>query len=108
METAAFAPGSGWGAEPAFRVVEGVHETRLGVTEEPAYEAIEVDYDPWRVSYDDLLDVFWAEHDVGRPTAIFPRTVEQHVAAEASRKRLGEVTTAIVAAGGRFMRATPS
>ncbi len=107
METATFAPGSGWGAEPAFCALDGVGETRLGVTEEPDYEAIEVDYDPWRISYDELLDVFWAEHASERPSAIFPRTVEQHVAAEASLRQTG-LAAELVTAGGRFRRSAPS
>ncbi len=64
------------------------------------------------MSYDDLLEVFWAGYDAGGRSAIFPHTVEQHVAAETSRrraeKRLGAVATEIVAAGGRFRRSNPS
>jgi peptide-methionine (S)-S-oxide reductase len=109
MEKATFAVGHG---EAAFRAVAGVHGTQTGSIE-PAYEAVELDYDPWKVSYDDLLDVFWAAHDPTRPgSAIFPHTVEQHVAAEASRKRverrLGPVMTEIVPAAGRFRRSAPS
>jgi peptide-methionine (S)-S-oxide reductase len=108
METATFAVDP---VEAAFHTVAGVHGTRIGSIE-PAYEAVELDYDPWRVSYDDLLEVFWAAHDPSRPgSAIFPHTVEQHVAAEASRrrveKRLGPVMTQIVAEG-RFRRSGPS
>jgi peptide-methionine (S)-S-oxide reductase len=112
METATFAAGSSRELEAALRAVRGVRETRVGHTEEPAYDAVEVDYDPWKVSYDDLLEVFWAQLDSESRSAIFPHTVEQHVAAEASRqsaeKRLGPVTTEIVVAGGRFRRSNPS
>ena len=112
METATFASGSSRELEAALRAVDGVRETRAGTTEEPPFEAVEVDYDPWKVSYDDLLDVFWAVLDPGSPSAIFPHTVEQHAAAEASRrqaeKRLGPVATEIVSSGGRFRRSTPS
>ena len=109
MEKATFAVSS---AEAAFRTVAGVRGTRVGSIE-PAYEAIELDYDPWKVSYDDLLEIFWAAHDPTRPgSAIFPHTVEQHVAAEASRRRvekqLGPVATEIVPATGRFRRSAPS
>ena len=110
METATFAAGPPGDLEAALRALDGVHETRAGRTEEPAYEAVEADYDPWRVSYDDLLEVFWAVYD-GGSSAIFPHTVEQHVAAEASRrraeKRLGHVTAELVSAG-RFRRSAPS
>jgi peptide methionine sulfoxide reductase MsrA len=108
MEKATFAVDP---VEAAFHTVAGVHATRIGSVE-PAYGAVELDYDPWKVSYDDLLEVFWAAHDPTRPgSAIFPHTVEQHVAAEASRrhveKRLGRVMTEIVPAG-RFRRSAPS
>ncbi len=112
METATLATASTRELEAALLTVDGVRETRLGRTEEPAYDAVEVDYDPWLVSYDEVLDVFWTRVDPGSRSAIFPHTVEQHVAAEASRrraeKRLGPVTTEIVAAGGRFQRSAPS
>jgi peptide methionine sulfoxide reductase MsrA len=108
METATFATASAQSLEAALRAVDGVHETRLGTTEEPASAAVEVDYDPWRVAYDDLLMVFWAELDPGSVSAIFPHTVEQHAAAEASRSRLGQAATEILATGGRFRRSAPS
>ena len=112
METATFAAGASRDLAAALRALDGVREARVGHTEEPAYDAVEVDYDPWRVSYDDLLEVFWAGHDAGSPSAIFPHTVEQHIAAEASvrraEKRLGQVDTKIVAGTGRFRRSNPS
>src|SRR5437773_1813876 len=77
-----FEPGTyrcaGWGAEAAFRQLEGVTRTRVGysggTTENPTYEdvcshttghaeVVEVTYDPDRISYEQLLDVFWAKHD---------------------------------------------
>jgi peptide-methionine (S)-S-oxide reductase len=75
---ATFGAGCFWGVEAAFRQVEGVTGTRVGYSggtlENPSYEdvcshttghaeVVEVTYDPERVSYDDLLDVFWAKHD---------------------------------------------
>ncbi len=112
METATFAAARSLELAAALGALDGVREARVGYTEEPEYDAVEVDYDPWKVSYDDLLEVFWAWYDAGSRSAIFPHTVEQHVAAEASRsraeRRLGPVTTEIVAAGGRFRRSNPS
>lgn len=60
-------------------------------------EAVEVDYDPTKVSYDKLLDVFWNEHtptvETGvhggqYRTVIFYHTPEQLAAATASKQRL--------------------
>jgi peptide-methionine (S)-S-oxide reductase len=112
METATFATASARELEAALRAVDGVRETRIGVTEEPSSEAVEADYDPWKVSYDALLEVFWAAGDPRSPSAIFPHTVEQHAAAEASREKaeqqLGPLATEIVTTGGRFRRSAPS
>jgi peptide-methionine (S)-S-oxide reductase len=75
---ATFGAGCFWGVEAAFRQLEGVSATRVGYagghTENPTYEdvcshgtghaeVVEVTYDPDRVSYDQLLDTFWAKHD---------------------------------------------
>jgi peptide-methionine (S)-S-oxide reductase len=117
MEKATFAVGGFGAAEAAFRALAGVREVRAGsmggTLEEPTYEAVEVEFDPWKVSYDDLLEVFWAEHDPAlHGSAIFPHTVEQHVAADESVKRVQKrrgldhpVATAIVPAS-RFWPAT--
>ena len=107
MEKATFAAE---GLEQAFATVPGVRAVRGGSIE-PAYEAVELDYDPWKVSFDGLLAVFWEAHDPTRPgSAIFPHTVEQHASAASSlermRRRLGPdrpLSTAILS-GGRFER----
>ena len=77
-ETAIFAAGCFWGVEAEFRRADGVTATRVGYTggrtEHPTYrqvcgrrtghaEAVEVTFDPERVSYDELLERFWAAHD---------------------------------------------
>jgi peptide-methionine (S)-S-oxide reductase len=77
-ETAIFAAGCFWGVEAEFRRADGVLATRVGYTgghtEHPTYrqvcgkrtghaEAVEVTFDPDRVSYDELLERFWAAHD---------------------------------------------
>jgi peptide-methionine (S)-S-oxide reductase len=112
---ATFGAGCFWGVEAAFRQVEGVVATTVGyeggTTANPSYrdvcshttghaEVVEVEYDPARVSYDDLLSVFWQEHDptqlnrqgpdVGDQyrSVIFYATPEQRAAAEASKQRL--------------------
>jgi peptide-methionine (S)-S-oxide reductase len=75
---ATFGAGCFWGVEAAFRQVEGVTATRVGYSggtlDNPTYEdvcshttghaeVVEVTYDPERVSYEQLLDVFWHKHD---------------------------------------------
>jgi len=115
METATFAAGCFWGVEDAFRKVKGVISATVGYTggtaPNPSYqqvcggrtghaEALQVEFDPSVVSYEELLDVFWSIHD---PTtlnrqgpdmgpqyrsAIFYHTPEQESAAKASKERL--------------------
>jgi peptide-methionine (S)-S-oxide reductase len=111
---ATFGAGCFWGVEAAFRQVDGVTGTRVGYTggtlEHPTYadvcshttghaEAVEVTYDPERVSYGELLEVFWRKHDPthrnrrGRDvgdqyrSAVFFHDAEQQDAALMSRER---------------------
>ena len=115
MERATFAAGCFWGVEAAFRQVKGVVSTSVGYTggsfKDPTYkdvcsgktghaEALEVQYDPSQVSYEELLTMFWNIHDpttlnrqgpdVGAQyrSAIFFHTPEQKVAAIASKEKL--------------------
>ena len=75
---ATFGAGCFWGVEAAFRQLDGVTNTRVGYTgghtENPTYrdvcshttghaEVVEVAYDDERLSYNDLLRVFWDKHD---------------------------------------------
>ena len=78
FQKAIFAAGCFWGVEANFRKVDGVISTRVGYIggefSNPTYkevcshitghaEAIEIRFDPSKVSYNDLLDVFWSTHD---------------------------------------------
>lgn len=75
---ATFGAGCFWGVEAAYRQIPGVISTAVGylggTLENPSYydvctgrtghaEVVEVTYDPSRLTYDDLLTVFWENHD---------------------------------------------
>jgi len=114
-ELATFGAGCFWGVEADFREVAGVIATAVGYeggkTLNPTYrdvcshttghaEVVQVEFDPAKVSYEQLLDVFWANHDptqVNRQgpdfgdqyrTVIFYHSPEQQAAAEASKAAL--------------------
>src|SRR4249920_2676773 len=110
--TAVFALGCFWGAEKAFWSLPGVISTAVGyaggTTPNPTYreacsgmtghtESVLVAYDPKRISYEQLLKVFWEEHDPTQGmrqgndqgtqyrSAIYVDGPDQMAAAEASR-----------------------
>lgn len=119
-ETATFAAGCFWGVEETFLQTSGVLSTRIGytggTTEHPRYqdvstgatghaEAVEVTFDPNRVSFEELLKIFWQNHnpttvdrqgpDVGSQyrSAIFYHADEQKKKAEASKATLEQSGT---------------
>src|SRR5262245_44452878 len=135
---AIFAQGCFWGSEYRFRQVPGVTATAVGYTggkaSSPTYEDVSghgtghaesvlIEFDPARVSYAQLLDIFWSSHDpttkdrqgpdVGSQyrSAIFTLNPEQQAAAIASRdaeqKKLVNRITTEIAAAGPFWLAEP-
>lgn len=99
--TATFGLGCFWGPDAKFGTLPGVVATRAGYAggtkDHPRYralgdhtEVVQVDHDPSRISYGDLLDVFWESHDSTADRKTQYRSVilvhddEQLVAAEQS------------------------
>ena len=135
LETAVFGLGCFWGAERLFWTLDGVYSTAVGYagghTPNPTYEevcsaktghteVVLVVYDPKKISYGELLKVFFEEHnptqgmrqgnDVGTQyrSAIYSTNDEQRAIAQETLERyeaalrargLGEITTEIEAAG---------
>lgn len=122
-EKATFGAGCFWGVEETFRQTPGVIETAVGYagghTESPSYkevctdrtghaEVVQIEYDPAKVSYTELLNVFWTSHDptqvnrqgpdVGTQyrSVIFYHSPEQEQAAHASKAEME--------ASGKFRR----
>jgi peptide-methionine (S)-S-oxide reductase len=115
LAQAAFAAGCFWGSQETFEKLPGVIDTTVGfmggTMKSPTYEDVCTDqtghaetvlikYDPAKISYDKLLDVFWANHDPTTPnrqgpdvgtqyrSVVFYYTPEQKAAAEASKTKL--------------------
>ncbi|MGC4771835.1 peptide-methionine (S)-S-oxide reductase MsrA [Micromonospora sp. DT44] len=138
LQVAVFGMGCFWGAERLFWTLPGVYTTSAGYaggfTTNPTYEetcsgrtghaeVVQVVYDPSKIMYEDLLKVFWENHDptqgmrqgndVGTQyrSAIYTTTDEQRAIAESSRDAFqpivnragkGEITTEIAPLGSYF------
>lgn len=133
MAVATFGGGCFWGVEPAFRKLDGVTGTTVGFmgghAAHPTYrqvcggdtghaEVVQVEFDPMRLSYERLLELFWDIHDptqvdrqgpdVGAQyrSVIFFHDPKQEAAARAAKaaeetsgRHRGRIATQIVAAG---------
>ncbi|MDP4200820.1 MAG: peptide-methionine (S)-S-oxide reductase MsrA [Bacteroidota bacterium] len=117
MEKATFGAGCFWGVEAEFRKIKGVKRTDVGYegghTDQPTYqdvctdktghaEVVQVEFDPAEVAYQDLLNVFWENHDptqvnrqgpdVGTQyrSVVFYHNDEQKLTAEQSKRERSE------------------
>ncbi|MCQ5377362.1 MAG: peptide-methionine (S)-S-oxide reductase MsrA [Candidatus Methanomethylicia archaeon] len=138
LEIATFGMGCFWGAESIFMGIKGVKKTSVGYmgghTKNPTYEevctdktghaeVVQIEYDPNEVTYEELLNAFWENHDPTTPnrqgpdygtqyrSVIFYHNDEQKKKAEEVLKRLesskkykGRIVTEIVPAS-EFYRA---
>lgn len=118
-ETATFAGGCFWCMQPPFEQVEGVVKVVAGYTggkgQAPTYEdyaekghteAVQVLYDPAKVSYQQLLDVFWRQINPTDPEGQFVDRGPQYRAAiyahNAAQKKQAEASKAELNGSGRY------
>lgn len=118
IETATFGLGCFWSPDAQFGVMEAVLRTRVGyaggTTENPTYhhignhiEVVEIDFDRARISYGELLDIFWSSHNPRQSPswsrqymdAVFYRSEEQRRSIELKfdreRSAGGEIYTLV-------------
>ncbi|MFC6730206.1 peptide-methionine (S)-S-oxide reductase MsrA [Natronoarchaeum mannanilyticum] len=113
--TATFGMGCFWGPDARFGAVEGVVRTRVGyaggTTADPTYhslgdhtEVVQIEYDPEKLAYDDLLDAFWSNHAWNSSArkrqyrgVVLAHDDEQYEAAQRRRDELAERTGETVA-----------
>jgi peptide-methionine (S)-S-oxide reductase len=120
---AIFAAGCFWGVEEAFARMPGVVRTQVGYTggkiDHPDYrtvcggatghaEAVEVEYDPERVSYRDLVDAFFALHDPTTLNRQGPDVGTQYRSGvfwlDEDQRREAEAAKSALAGSGKFRR----
>ena len=120
---ATFAGGCFWCMEPPFEKLDGVIEVASGYigghTEEPTYEevcsggtghaeAIQILYDPSKVTYAELLDVFWMQINPTDPGGQFADRGSQYRSAifyhDAEQRRLAEASKESLQGSGKFER----
>ncbi len=121
LKKATFAGGCFWCMEPPFDKLDGVISTTSGYTggteKNPSYkevsagatghaEAVQILYDPEKISYETLLDVFWRNIDPTTPNRQFVDVGAQYRSAifyhDEAQRRLAEASKEKLAASGRF------
>jgi peptide-methionine (S)-S-oxide reductase len=123
MAIATYGAGCFWGVEEIFRNTPGVISTAVGymggALENPSYEdvctdrtghaeIVQVTFDPSKVTYEQLLTIFWELHDPTSPnrqgpdvgsqyrSVVFYHTPEQQKLAEASKQKIPRAVTEII------------
>ncbi len=123
MAIATFGAGCFWGVETAFRRIGGVTSTSVGYAggslPQPTYEqvcagntghaeVVRVEYDPARVGYDALLELFWTSHDPTQVNRQGPDVGEQYRSVifthDAEQAAAAAHSKAALEAEGRFPR----
>lgn len=121
MENATFAGGCFWCMEPPFEVLDGVHEVIAGYTggdtENPSYEdvlsgrtghyeAVQIRYDPERITYEELLEVYWRQVDPTDTSGQFADRGPQYRTAifyhDRSQKELAEKSKLQLEQSGKY------
>lgn len=121
MDQATFGAGCFWGVEKTFRDAPGVTDTAVGylggTAENPTYEevctgrsghaeVVQLEFDPAKISYRDLLEIFWSNHDPTTMNRQGPDTGSQYRSAiffhTPEQKAIAEESKRAADAGGRF------